>query len=129
MKGSHNCWIHVRGMSAFLYLGANPHEQKVGQNIKLDLSISIPYTNTNDDLCKTLDYGILVKDIHLYLESLGPVNLLEFLAEQILDNIGIKYPGVAEAKIIITKGYVPLTHFTGSVSIEARRDYSSDLPR
>jgi 7,8-dihydroneopterin aldolase/epimerase/oxygenase len=125
MKGSQNCWIHVRGMSAFLYLGANPHEQKVGQNIKLDLSISIPYTNTNDDLSKTLDYGILVKEIQLYLESLGPINLLEFLAEQILDNIGFKYPGVAEAKIVITKGYVPLTHFTGSVSIEARRNFIS----
>jgi FolB domain-containing protein len=117
------CWIHVKGMSAFLYLGANPHEQKVGQNIKINLSISIPYLNTHDDLEKTIDYGNVISDIQTFISSLESINLLEFLAEKILDRIGTIHKGVAQACITITKGYVPLTHFTGSVSIEAQRTY------
>jgi dihydroneopterin aldolase len=117
------CWIHIRDVYTFLYLGANPHEQKVGQNIRVDLSIQIPYRNTQDLLSNTVDYGVIVERIQQFIEHTGKANLLEYLAEKVLDVIGLEYPGVKTAKLTLHKAYAPIPHFTGSVSIEAQRHY------
>jgi len=56
-KNNELCWIHIRDVYTFLYLGANPHEQKVGQNLKIDLSVQVPYRNTQDSLENVVDYS------------------------------------------------------------------------
>lgn len=117
------CWIHIRDVYSFLNLGANPHERKVGQNIKLDLSLQIPYRGTKDKLSNTTDYSQIIKRIQLFIEEHDKVNLLECLAEEILDLIGKEFRGVFAAKLVLQKGFVPLPHFTGSIAIEALRVY------
>jgi FolB domain-containing protein len=124
MQGN-TCWIHIKDVYTFLHLGANPHEQKVGQNLKIDLSVQIPFLGTGDDLQKTVDYGVIIKRVQLHIEEMGKVALLEFLAESVLNLIGTEYPQVICAKIILQKAFVPLNHFTGTVSIEASRSYVS----
>lgn len=122
-EGADHCWIHVDDVYTFLHLGANPHEQKVGQNVKLRLSIEIPYRGTGDRLAATVDYSVLVVRVQEFIEAMEEVNLLEYLAERILDLIGAEFPGIRAARLMISKAYVPLPHFTGSVSIEAARVY------
>ena len=118
------CWIHIKDVYTFLHLGANPHEQRVGQNVRLDLSVRIPYRDTGDALARTVDYGKVIQRVQEFIEGLSQVNLLEFLAEAILDLIGREYPSVESARLVLHKGYVPLPHFTGSVAIEAERNFS-----
>lgn len=119
------CWIHIRDVYTFLYLGANPHEQKVGQNLKIDLSVQVPYRNTGDSLENVVDYSKIIERVQAYIQGLGRVSLLEYLAEQLLDLIGSEFTGVKAARIVLYKAFVPLTHFTGSVAIEVERQFSS----
>jgi 7,8-dihydroneopterin aldolase/epimerase/oxygenase len=118
------CWIHIRDVYTFLHLGANAHEQKVGQNLKIDLSVRIPYRRTSDDLQNTVDYGILIKRVQSYIEAMESVALLEYLAEKVLDLIENEFPAVCEAKLSLLKAFVPLNHFTGSVAIEVERVFA-----
>ena len=120
---SNYCWIHIENLKMFLYLGANPHEKKIGQNITMNLSLSIPYNNTKDLLENTIDYGMVTQTIENELKKLEQVNLIEYLCEYILDCIGKNFMEVKAAKVTIQKGYVPLPHFTGTVRIEAEKIY------
>lgn len=123
-NGHDLCWIHIKDVYTFLYLGANPDEQRVGQNVRISLSVRIPYRGTGDILARTTDYGRLIERVQEFIEGLAEVNLLEFLAEQVLDLIGAEFPTVHCARLTIQKGFVPLPHFTGSVAIEAERNFS-----
>ena len=115
------CWIHIRDVYTFLYLGANPHEQKVGQNLKVDLSVQVPYRQTQDNLENVVDYSKIIERVQSSIEGLGRVNLLEYLAEQVLDVIQSEFKGVRTARLTLYKAFVPLSHFTGSVAIEVER--------
>lgn len=111
-------WIHLEKLKFFLFLGATKAEQMIGQNITLHLSLCIPYKNTNDKLENTLDYGKVYECVSEKISSLKRVQLLEYLVEQIFNEIHIKFPQIYSAKIIIEKGYVPLKNFSGTVRIE-----------
>jgi dihydroneopterin aldolase len=122
-RESEFCWIHIRDVYTFLYLGANPHEQKVGQNLKVDLSVQVPYRNTNDDLENVVDYSIIIERVQNSIESFGKISLLEYLAERVLDLIHAEFPGVRAARLTLHKAFVPLSHFTGTVAIEVERQF------
>ena len=117
------CWIHIRDVYTFLYLGANPHEQKVGQNLKVDLSVQVPYRGTQDNLENVVDYSMIIERMQSSIEGFGRVNLLEYLAEQVLDVIQSEFKGVRAARLTLYKAFVPLSHFTGSVAIEVERTF------
>ena len=123
LKKQEFCWIHITEIKTFLYLGANEYEEKIGQNITINLSIKIKYHGTHDKLENTVDYGSVCEHIIYKIKLLERVKLLEFLAEQLLNSIGEKFKNIAAAKISIEKGYVPLKDFTGKVKIEAERNY------
>ena len=118
------CWIHIKDVFTFLYLGANPHEQKVGQNIRIDLSVQIPYRSTQDQLAHTVDYGVVIKRVQNYIEGLGSINLVEYLAEGVVDLIGREFPNIRAVKLVLYKAFVPISHFTGSVAIEVERPFA-----
>lgn len=117
------CWIHIRDVHMFLKLGANPNERRIGQNIKLDLSLQIPYRNTRDKLKNTIDYSIVIQELQDLIKNLKTVNLLEFLGEEILNFIGDRFPKIKAARLTIQKGYAPLANFTGSIAIQVERDF------
>lgn len=123
-KNNELCWIHIRDVYTFLYLGANPHEQKVGQNLKIDLSVQVPYRNTEDSLENVVDYSKIIERVQGYIQGLGRVSLLEYLAEELLNLIENEFQGVRAARIVLYKAFVPLSHFTGSVAIEVEREFS-----
>lgn len=117
------CWIHIKDVYSFLSLGANPHERKVGQNLKLDLSVQMPYRDTQDKLSNTIDYSLVIRRIQEFIANAGEINLLEYLAEELLDLVGQEFPGIVAARIVLQKAFVPIAHFTGSVAIEAERRF------
>lgn len=110
-------------MFTFLHLGANSHEQTVGQNVKIDLSIQIPYEGTQDKLSQTVDYGRIIERVQQFIEATDKINLLEYLAEQVLNMIHEEFNDVKAAKLTIHKAFVPIAHFTGSVAIEVFKEF------
>jgi FolB domain-containing protein len=119
------CWIHINEIKTFLYIGANELEKRIGQNVTIHLSIKIKFLHTFDDLNQTVDYGDVIEHVIHKIKSLNRVRLVEYLAEQILNDLGEKFPKIAAAKLIIEKGYVPLKDFTGKIKIEAQRNYEA----
>lgn len=119
------CWIHMHGLVFFTRVGANPAEKKIGQNLKINLSFQKKYLKTKDDLKNTLDYG----NVYLFLEKkileLSEACLLEFVVEQILNDLSVQFEEISRARIVIEKGYVPIDSFAGKLSIEAERVYCS----
>ena len=120
---SNTCWIHLQDLRFFLFLGANPYEKKIGQNIKIDLSLKLNFENTEDKIEKTVDYGLVIEHVKNYLSEIREINSLEYLCEQLLNSIGAKFKDIYAAKIVIEKGYVPLHNYTGIVKIEAEKNY------
>jgi len=59
-----------------------------------------------------------------YIQGLGRVSLLEYLAEELLNLIENEFQGVRAARIVLYKAFVPLSHFTGSVAIEVEREFA-----
>jgi dihydroneopterin aldolase len=123
IKIDSDCWIHLQDLRFFLYLGANPHEKKIGQNIKIDLSLKINFENTDAKLENTVDYGSVVEHLENKLSTFKDINLLEYLCEQLLNSIGHKFKNIKAAKIVVQKGFVPLKNYTGTVKIEAEKNY------
>ncbi len=119
------CWIHMQKMPFFVYLGANVHEKKLGQNVEIDLSICIPFTHTQDRIEETLDYGLVYEFLLKEVPLLGNTYLMEYFCERLLDALGDKFPEIKMAKLSIKKGYVPLEAFPGKVKIVAKRKYIS----
>ncbi len=117
------CWIEVHDVSVFLHLGANQNEQAIGQNLKLNLRIQIPYRNTDDNLLNTVDYGYIINRITDYISGLTKINLLEYLAELILNFIEREFSNISAAELKLFKSYVPLANFTGNVAIEVSRNF------
>lgn len=116
-------WVHLENLKFFVFLGATEAEQIIGQNITLNLSLRIPYKNTKDNIQNTVDYGKVYECVANKISSIGRVYLLEFFIEQILDEIEKHFPKIREAKISVKKGYVPLTHFSGTVCMEVKRKF------
>ena len=123
LKKQKFCWIHITDIKAFLFLGANEFEEKIGHNLTINLSIKINYLNTYDNLEKTVDYGAVCEHVIQQIKTIKKVRLLEFLAEQILNSIGENFKHIIAAKISIEKAFVPLKEFTGKVKIEVEHDY------
>lgn len=123
MSNTDLAWIHLENLKFFLYLGATQEEQKIGQNITINLSLQVPYCNTKDNLKNTVDYGEVYCAMQTKLKQLHRVHLLEYLAEQLLQEIENKFPMVCAAKIVIKKGYVPLKDFSGTSKIEAHKQF------
>lgn len=117
------CWIHLNNIKTFIYLGANEHEEKIGQNITLNLSLKLRYTNTDDELLNTVDYGKVCEFILHKIQASKKIKLLEYLAEQLINEIESNFSGIYAVKLSIEKGYVPLKNFTGNVVIEVQKDF------
>ncbi|MBX9703565.1 MAG: prolyl oligopeptidase family serine peptidase [Silvanigrellaceae bacterium] len=120
------CWIEIKDVKVFIHLGVTPEESKIGHNICLDVSLNIPYKNTEDNIENTLDYGDFIELISTKIKQLNHVKLLEYLAEFIFEQIGLLYPKVRAAKIKIAKAYVPLKDFTGNVALFAEKVFQKN---
>ncbi len=121
MDNTNLAWIHLENLKYFLFLGATSEEQSIGQNITINLSLCISYTNTNDELKNTVDYGAVFNVLSRKIEKLKNVQLLEFLAEQLILEIETQFSNIYKIRIMIQKGYVPLQNYSGTSRIEVEK--------
>lgn len=123
MNNTNCAWIHLENLKFFLYLGATPEEQSIGQNITIHLSLLIPYCNTNDELSHTVDYGKVYDVLCKKIEQMHKVQLLEYFVEQILNELQTQFSKIHAVKIVVQKGYIPLKNFSGTSKIEAYKQF------
>ena len=117
--------IHLNNVNLWAHVGVLKSERSMGQLFSLDFSLwlNIDIAAEKDDLTSTADYSIAIKKLQkLSLEI--KCHTIEHFSEQILDAIENLY-GSIPIHLLLRKCNPPIHGFTGSVSIERRRNFDS----
>ena len=126
MKNLHNMnSIHVNDLNLWAHVGVLERENLLGQSFVLNFSIwlDLDEASINDDLSKTVDYSLAVREIQK-LSSLVHCFTIEHFSEEILKCLESLY-GKVPMKILLTKCNPPIDGFNGTISVEKARNIPS----
>lgn len=101
--------VALRGLRARGHHGVFPEEREEGQTFIVDLTLGLDTrpAAADDDLTKTVHYGIVAEEVVAVVEG-EPVNLIETLAERIAQTC-LKHEGVQEIEVCVHKPDAPIT--------------------
>ncbi|MFE8013511.1 dihydroneopterin aldolase [Streptomyces antibioticus] len=101
--------VELRGLKARGYHGVFPKEREEGQTFIVDLVLGLDTrpAAADDDLAKTVHYGIVAEEVVAVVEG-EPVNLIETLAERIA-HACLAHDGVDEVEVRVHKPDAPIT--------------------
>ncbi|WP_055534007.1 dihydroneopterin aldolase [Streptomyces graminilatus] len=113
--------VALRGLRAFGHHGVFPQEREEGQTFVVDLSLGLDTrpAAADDDLAKTVHYGIVAEEVVAVVEG-EPVDLIETLAERIAQ-VCLKHQGVQEVEVCVHKPGAPITVPFDDVTITITR--------
>ncbi|MFE5814180.1 dihydroneopterin aldolase [Streptomyces sp. NPDC056479] len=101
--------VALRGLKARGYHGVFPEERREGQTFVVDLVLGLDTrpAAADDDLAKTVHYGIVAEEVVAVVEG-EPVNLIETLAERVAQAC-LKHEEVQEVEVTVHKPDAPIT--------------------
>ncbi|MFJ7152201.1 dihydroneopterin aldolase [Streptomyces sp. NPDC100445] len=101
--------VALRGLKARGHHGVFPREREEGQTFIVDLVLGLDTrpAAADDDLTKTVHYGIVAEEVVAVVEG-EPVNLIETLAERIARTC-LEHEGVLEVEVCVHKPDAPIT--------------------
>ena len=112
--------IKINNMKFHSYIGVYKEEKKIGQNIEIDLIISLSKEIIkNDDINSTLSYGDCYRKIKKIVEE-SNVDLLETLALDIIKEIKKLNENIEDVQVNIRKLAVPINGIFDSVEIQIK---------
>lgn len=114
--------IQLIGLEFFSYHGVYDYEKMEGNKFLVDITVnrSAQDVQNNDNLAETVDYEMLYKIAAEVMA--GSVNLLETLAENMLERISSRFPFVDSVEVSIAKTNPPI----GATCREARVTMSKE---
>ncbi|WP_283678166.1 dihydroneopterin aldolase [Lentilactobacillus sp. Marseille-Q4993] len=110
-------YIRLNNLRFHSHLGVLPEEKVVGQNIEIDVEIKVNATVSNDDITTTVSYADMPKIIQSIVTE-SRVNLLETLAQTIIDRLKATDSRIAGIRVKIRKQNLPLDVGLDNVEIE-----------
>ena len=101
--------IFVNGLVLHAYHGVMPHEAKVGQPFKLELSLDLDLADASrsDTLKATVSYEALVKTVSEAFCA-RRYRLIEAAAGVVADAVLDRYPRVRGIRITVRKPHAPI---------------------
>ncbi|MEU1454163.1 dihydroneopterin aldolase [Streptomyces avermitilis] len=101
--------VALRGLKARGHHGVFPKEREEGQTFIVDLVLGLDTRSAaaDDDLSKTVHYGIVAEEVVAVVEG-DPVDLIETLAERIAFSC-LKHAPVLEVEVCVHKPDAPIT--------------------
>ena len=114
--------IRIVDLEVFANHGVFPEENALGQKfvISADLYTDTRKAGKTDDLTDSVHYGEASAFISLYLKK-HTFKLLESAAENLAEELLIKYPLLQEIRLEIKKPWAPIRQSLKTVSVEIRR--------
>lgn len=114
--------IRIVDLEVFANHGVFPEENALGQKfvISADLYTDTRKAGKTDDLADSVHYGEVSAFISLYLKK-HTFKLLESAAENLAEELLIKYPLLQEIRLEIKKPWAPIRQSLKTVSVEIRR--------
>ncbi len=113
--------VALRGLKARGHHGVFPREREEGQTFIVDLVLSLDTrpAAAEDDLTKTVHYGIVAEEVVGIVEG-EPVDLIETLAERIAASC-LEHEPVREVEVVVHKPDAPITVPFDDVTITITR--------
>ena len=101
--------VALRGLKARGHHGVFPEEREKGQTFVVDLVLGLDTrpAAADDDLSKTVHYGIVAEEVVALVEG-EPVDLIETLAERIALHC-LTHAPVMEVEVCVHKPDAPIT--------------------
>ena len=109
--------IEIEGMEFFAFHGHYDVEQRVGNRFLVDIRIEVDCSKAaaSDQLDDALDY---LKVYLLIKKEMGTVsNLLEHVAQRILDALKSQFPEIQKASVKLSKMNPPMGGLIEKVSV------------
>ena len=109
--------IKLKNIRTFSYHGCLVEESKIGSNYRIDLEVNtaLKKSSITDDLNDTVDYVLLNKIVEE--EMAIHANLLENVAQRIIDRIFVESAAVTKIKVAVSKLNPPIGGDVEAVSI------------
>ena len=110
--------IKLNNMRFHSYIGVFPEEKKLGQNIAIDLEVTIKASVSRDELDETVSYAVFYDLVADYIKKCR-ADLIETLAFDIVELIKASSPDkIDTVKVYIRKLQVPINGLLDSAEVE-----------
>ena len=119
--------IHIKDINLWAHVGVLESELINGQSFVLDISfwLDLDESSNFDLLDKSIDYSEAIKAIQKLSFEIKCLTI-ECFSDQILNLLESLY-GQVPINILLKKCSPPINGFTGSVLIEKKRNFSSQI--
>ena len=128
MNQTHNLSaIHIKDINLWAHVGVLESERINGQSFVLDISFWLDLDDSSklDQLDKSIDYSEVIKAVQKLSFEIKCLTI-EHFSDQILNLLESLY-GPVPINIMLKKCSPPINGFSGSVSIEKKRNFSSPI--
>ncbi|MDO4680974.1 MAG: dihydroneopterin aldolase [Aerococcus sp.] len=117
--------ITLAQMAFHTHIGVYPEEKQIGQDLTIDLTLTIVAEPTNDDLTTTVNYGAIYDEIKTLVNQ-SRVDLIETLSQELLDLVLDIDQRILEATITINKMGLPIDGILDHVAVTLNRKRGGD---
>lgn len=116
--------MYIKDLEIFANHGYFQEEKKLGQKfiLSLELDLDLSDSGQEDNLDKTVHYGILCDEIEREFTKTN-YDLIEKAAEEIVNFILLKYEVVDKVKLKLKKPWAPVKKHLDYVAVEIERQW------
>ena len=111
--------IRLKNIKIYAYHGVNNHEKKFGAEFQIDVELT--YNNNksfiSDNLKDVINYEEVYVDVENFVKE-NKFNLIEALAEEILNFIMLKYTIVKTSIVRVRKPFAPINGIFDNIEFE-----------
>ena len=113
--------IQIENMEFYAYHGCYKEERLVGNRFIVDLEIitDLKKASVTDNIKDTLNYQLAYEIVREQMKIKS--HLLEHVASRILDSLYVKFPGIENAKVRVSKMNPPMGGQMDRVSVTLSR--------
>ncbi|MCW8400105.1 dihydroneopterin aldolase [Legionella sp. PATHC038] len=109
--------LNIKALNVSTKIGVYEWEQRILQQLLIDISIDTDFSDCQEDLSKTIDYEALCKNVTLYVESKS-FQLIETVANEVADLIKRQF-SVSQVTVGISKPHAIKN--AGTIQVVVRR--------
>lgn len=93
--------LHIKALSVATRIGVHDWEQKINQQLLIDISIAADFSQCDDDLANTVDYDALCMQVTEFTQAKA-FKLIESVAEEVAQLI-LRQFNVNQVKVGVSK--------------------------
>lgn len=115
--------IILEKMEFYSFIGVFEEEKKIGSQFEVDIEFELKENNKKitDELDKTIDYSKVYDLVKIEMQQ--KVNLIEYMAQKIIDTIYSNFNDLQKIKVKISKLSPPIKGKMQKVSAEIMNSY------